>query len=125
MARRISLKRSLWLGLLVATLLAAAYTLYLDFRVRDEFEGRRFALPARIYARPLELHAGLRIAQIDVARELQEAGYREGVREGESGWFMRDDTWLEIAVRPFVFWDGPQAAKRVRVAFDGGTVRAV
>src|SRR5712691_7091480 len=110
---------------LTLALLAAGFTLYLDIRVRSEFEGRRFALPARIYARPLELHAGLRIAQIDVARELQEDGYREGVREGESGWFARDDTWLEVAVRPFVFWDGPQGPKRVRVAFDGGTVRAV
>ena len=117
--------RYLRFALLTAALLAAGFTLYLDFRVRSEFEGRRFALPARIYARPLELHAGLRIAQIDVTRELQEAGYREGAREGESGWFMRDNDWLEVAVRPFVFWDGPQGPKRVRVAFDGGAVKAV
>src|SRR5438445_4296132 len=106
-------------------LLVCGFTLYLGFRWRREFEGRRFALPARIYARPLELHAGLRIAQIDVVRELQEAGYREGAREGESGWFLRDNDWLEVAVRPFVFWDGPQGPKRVRVAFDGGAVKAV
>ena len=93
--------------------------------MRNEFEGRRFALPARIYARPLELHAGLRIAQADVVDELREAGYREGAREGESGWFARDGDGLEIAVRPFVFWDGPQPAKRIRVAFDGGKVAAV
>ena len=61
MARSFRFKRLLWYGLLLALLAGAAYTLYLDFRVRDEFEGRRFALPARIYARPLELHVGLRI----------------------------------------------------------------
>src|SRR5256712_7475798 len=125
MFNRAKFWRTLRFAFLTAALLMAGFTLYLDFRVRSEFEGRRFALPARIYARPLELHAGLRIAQIDVTRELQEAGYREGVREGESGWFMRDDTWFEIAGRPFVFCDGPQAAKRVRVAFDGGAVKAV
>src|SRR3989442_199594 len=85
----------------------------------------RFALPARIYARPLELHAGLRIAQIDVVRELQEAGYGQGPREGDPGWFANDNDWLEVAVRPFVFWDGLQPAKRVRVAFEGGAVKAV
>ena len=37
---------------LAVALLAASFTLYLDYRVRSEFEGRRFALPARIYARP-------------------------------------------------------------------------
>src|SRR5256885_2896000 len=110
---------------LTVALLAAGFTLYLDFRVRSEFEGRRFALPARIYARPLELHAGLRIAQIDVVRELEEAGYGQGPREGDSGWFANDNDWLEVAVRPFVFWDGLQPAKRVRVAFEGGVVKAV
>jgi penicillin-binding protein 1B len=117
--------RTLRLALLTLALIVAGFTLYLDIRVRSEFEGRRFALPARIYARPLELHAGLRIPQADVVRELREAGYREELREGESGWFARDGDWLEIAERPFVFWDGPQAAKRVRVAFDDKTVRTV
>jgi len=110
---------------LTLALLAAGFAFYLDFRVRSEFEGRRFALPARIYARPLELHAGLHIGQGDVVRELQEVGYRAEMHEGESGWFMRDDAWLEIAVRPFVFWDGTQPAKRIRVVFDGKTVKAV
>src|SRR2546421_2882093 len=110
---------------LTVALLAAGFTLYLDLRVRSEFEGRRFALPARIYARPLELHAGLHIAQIDVVRELQEAGYGQGPREGDSGWFANDNDWLEVAVRPFVFWDGLQPAMRVRVVFEGGAVKAV
>jgi len=122
--------RYLRYAFLTAALLAASFTLYLDIRVRSEFEGRRFALPARIYARPLELHAGLRIGQADVVDELREAGYREEAREGEPGWFVRlgagdGSGGLDIAVRPFVFWDGPQPAKRIRVAFDGGTVAAV
>ena len=117
--------RYLRYAFLTLALLAAGFTLYLDFRVRSEFEGRRFALPARIYARPLELHAGLRIAQADVVHELREAGYREVPSESEPGWFMRDNDWLEIALRGFVFWDGIQSAKRVRVAFEGGAVRAL
>ena len=112
---------------LVVVLAAAGFTLYLDFRVRSEFEGRRFALPARIFARPLELHAGLRIAQADVTDELREAGYREGAREGagEYGWFAHNSADLEIALRPFVFWDGPQPALRIRVSFEGGAVSGV
>jgi len=117
--------RFLRFAFLSLALVAAGFTLYLDIRVRSEFEGRRFALPARIYARPLELHAGLRIQPADVVRELQEAGYREEPREGESGWFARNADGLEIAVRPFQFWDGAQAAKRIRVAFYGGTVTNV
>src|SRR5262249_23222580 len=110
---------------LTLALLAASFTLYLDFRVRSEFEGRRFALPARIYARPLELHAGLRITQGDVIDELRDNGYNEGIREGDTGWFVRDGSWLEVAVRPFRFWDGPQGPMRVRVDFDSNAVAKV
>src|SRR2546421_4283925 len=113
-----------WASLALA-FAASVFTLYLDSRVRSEFEGRRFALPARIYARPLELHVGLRIAQADVEQELRDLGYPDVAREGESGWFARSGNELEIALRPFVFWDGPQPAKRLRAAFDGGAVTAL
>src|SRR5574341_2243329 len=85
-------------SLLSVALLAAGFTLYLDIRVRSEFEGRRFALPARIYARPLELHAGLRVPQADVVAELRSLGYRE-VSYGEYGWFLQSDNRLEITLR--------------------------
>ena len=108
---------------LLATVLAAAsFTLYLDFRVRHEFEGRRFALPARIFARPLELHVGLRIPLADVVDELRQLGYRDVARPGESGWYLREEGRLEIALRPFVFWDGAQPPRAVSVGFEGGKV---
>src|SRR5688572_15549422 len=122
MTRRARLVR---LTLLAATLLLAGYTLYLDFRVRSEFEGRRFSLPARIYARPLELHAGLRMPQAALEDELRQLGYRQAPADGESGWFARGSDTLEIALRPFVFWDGPQPAQRVRVSFEGAAVSSL
>ena len=85
MPRRSRLWKYLRYTLLAVALAAAGFTLYLDIRVRSEFEGRRFALPARIYARPLELHAGLRIGQADVEDELRSLGYREAPPEGEAG----------------------------------------
>src|SRR6266404_1194487 len=115
-----------WFGLaiLIALLAVSAFALYLDLRVKSEFEGRRFALPARIYARPLELHLGLRIAPGDVEDELTGLGYAYGPREAP-GWYVRADNALDISVRPFLFADGPQPARRVRVTFDGGTVSAL
>jgi penicillin-binding protein 1B len=120
MSRRKKIVRFVGIGFLTLLLAGSIFTLYLDHRVRNEFEGRRFALPARIYARPLELHAGLRLAQPDLEDELRELGYRDTRSEAEAGWFARDGDRLEIALRPFVFWDGAQPAKRVRLAFDGG-----
>jgi penicillin-binding protein 1B len=114
--------RYLRFALLAVVLAAAGFAFHLDVRVRSEFEGRRFALPARIYARPLELHVGMRIPAADIEQELRELGYREVAAETESGWFLRKGDELEIALRPFMFWDGPQPAKRVRVVFDGASV---
>ena len=75
MLRRRKFWRYVRFALLATVLAAAGFTLYLDIRVRSEFEGRRFALPARIFARPLELHAGLRLPQAAVEDELRQLGY--------------------------------------------------
>ena len=32
--------------------------IYLDVQVKSKFEGKRWALPAKVYARPLELYPG-------------------------------------------------------------------
>ena len=52
------LRRWLLLSLVAALLGGALYVVYLDQVVRMRFEGRRWSLPARVYARPLELYAG-------------------------------------------------------------------
>src|SRR3970040_3172300 len=62
---------------LVLLLLLSGFTLSLDFRVRDAFEGRRFALPARLYARPLELFPGLKLTPEALVRELVRLDYKE------------------------------------------------
>src|SRR5437764_11407140 len=125
MARRARILRYFSYALLALAVALIAFALHLDVRVRNEFEGRRFALPARIYARPLELHAGLRITQADVEDELRELGYRNPGEDGESGWYRKSGSELDIAVRAFVYWDGAEPARRVHAVFDGARVAAV
>src|ERR1041384_202983 len=129
MWQRKKILRVAGLASLGLVLIASAFTLYLDHRVRTEFEGRRFALPARIYARPLELHAGLRLALPDLGDERRELGYKplienpDPTREAGGGWYVRSGERLDVGLRAFMFWDGPQPARQVRLAFDGGTRR--
>src|SRR5882672_7860670 len=118
MARRGRILRYFSYALLLAVAALGAFALHLDVRVRNEFEGRRFALP-------LELHAGLRIPQADVEDELRDLGYRDVPRDDQAGWFQRRGSELEIAVRPFIFWDGAQPARRLRVAFNEGRVASL
>src|SRR3954469_11638766 len=124
MSQRARILKYFRMALALGVLALAGFTLYLDMRVRSEFEGRRFALPARIYARPLEVHVGLHVARDDVEDELRELGYATAPRDAP-GWYVRGENQLEIAIRPFTFWDGAQPARRVRVVFDGGTVTSL
>ena len=112
------LTRKNWRLAGLALLLAlAGFILYLDFRVRDAFEGRRFALPARLYARPLELFPGLKLAPAALAAELSRLGYKDTLQGDEPGRFERRGNSFEIATRPFVFWDGAQPALRLSLDF--------
>jgi penicillin-binding protein 1B len=123
--RRIPLRRFLRLTLLVLLLLAALFALYLDWRVTDEFEGRRWALPARVYARPLELFPGARLSAAQLAQELRLLGYQEGLAGDEPGRFERGGERFDLVTRPFAFWDGAQPALALHLEFRGGQLDAL
>jgi penicillin-binding protein 1B len=114
--------RLIFLALLLGV---AAYALILDFRVRDQFEGRRFALPARVYASALELFPGQRLRPEEFAAELRRLGYQDGLREDEPGRFERRGDEFDIVIRPFAFWDGAQAAWPLRLTFRDGRVQGL
>jgi penicillin-binding protein 1B len=110
---------------LVGLLLLKLFTQYQDFQVRHAFEGRRFALPARLYARPLELLPGLKLGPEALLAELARLDYREASTGDEPGRYARHGERVELTVRPFTFWDGAQPARTLEVRFRGGEVREV
>jgi len=81
--------RSLWkLGLLLTGVLSgllAPWILYLNYQVTTEFEGRKWDLPSRVYARSLELYPGSALPITDLEMELAASGYRAAIRLLESG----------------------------------------
>ena len=75
MARLRWKSRSVWRGVLAVAgalvLIFLVYGLYLDHVVTSKFEGRRWTLPAQVYAAPLELYAGLPLSNVQIEHELQ------------------------------------------------------
>jgi penicillin-binding protein 1B len=110
---------------LLLTLGLAVFALYLDAEVRTQFEGKRFALPARVYARALELYPGARLAPDELARELVALGYGEGLNGGESGRFARNGDEFDLVTRAFTFWDGPQPAQALHLVFRDGRLESL
>ena len=107
------------LGLLAA--LFTAYVVYLDVTIREQFEGKRWALPARVYASPLELYPGRTLTPAQLAQELSELNYQHGAL-AQPGSYVREPDRIELHTRGFVFWDGPQPPLRLRVRFEDGRI---
>jgi penicillin-binding protein 1B len=113
------------LRLALAGLLAAAgYVVFLDHVVRSRFEGTRWALPAHVYARPLELYPGLDLSDGQFEEELQGLGYRQGGLD-RPGSYLRQGPRIEVHSRAFAFWDGSQPPRRFAVSFSDGAVADV
>jgi len=111
---RVKRKKLLWSGvaLLLGVTLAAGtlWYLYLDHLVSRQFEGRRWTLPAHVFASPLELYAGLALSEADVEHELQRLQYRRVERLERPGTYRRQGTRLDVALRPAVFADESRPA---------------
>ncbi len=110
-------RRWLWLALATAAFSFAVYVVYLDFSVRTQFEGSRWALPARVYARALELYPDQHLNADQFAEELQLLGYRSVSRPHDPGTYTRIDTSFVIKTRDFIFWDGVETSRSVRLEF--------
>ena len=127
-------KRRPWLRRLAAVagvagvagaVVLAGYAAWLDFRIRDEFEGKRWAVPARLFARPLELAPGARLTADAIQAELELAGYRRVRSAFRPASFEREGGRLRLVTRAFRFPDGAVPPRRVSVSVSGGRVAAV
>jgi penicillin-binding protein 1B len=119
--RRIFRPRVLLPLVVVAAAVFSLYVLYLDVTIRTKFEGKRWALPARVYATPLELYPGKKLSVVQFSEELVSLGYRLGTNQ-EPGYYARGRDSIDVVSRPFVFWDGPQPSQQLRVTFQGNVV---
>jgi len=103
----------------------AVYVAYLDHTVRELFEGKRWALPARIYASPVELYEGLAMDAGRLETILTELKYRSDPDLSTSGSYVRLGGEITLNTREFKFSDKSEPARHVRVVFAGGAIEAI
>lgn len=111
--------------LLASGLALGVYSLKLDKEVRAKFEGKRWAIPAKVYGRPLELYAGAPLAMKDVQAELDILHYRALAGTPGPGTFQVKGNELFIHTRGFGFSDGMESAQVLRLRFRGGQLEDV
>lgn len=117
--------RSVFALLVILGLGLGGYSLYLGKQVRVAFEGKRWAVPARVYARPLELYEGALLSPQQLEWELGLLGYRQVQQVQAPGQWARSGTRYQIANRPFRFWDGEQTKPLLQLQLAAGSVVAL
>ncbi len=122
---RRGIRRVLGLAVLFLLLATVLYTIWLDQLVRSKFEGKRWALPARVYAQPLELFAGAEIDPERMLRELELLGYRRASHPDQPGAYSYYRNRLLIRSRSFEFWDGPEPGRYLELKFAGGRLAGI
>ena len=107
------------LGLLVP------WTAYLNYQVTTEFEGRKWDLPSRVYARALDLYPGLPITLKDLELELSIARYLRKTNADRPGLYSVSGNTVEIYRRSFRFHDGVEDALHFSLQLQSGKVGSV
>ena len=124
-----SLKRSLlrygFLGTLLFGVALVGYLVYLDRTITKTFEGRRWSVPAVIYAQPLELFPGANLSLSEVTRELGRLGYQASPNLQAPGTYKRTGTRLSVHLRAFRFLERPRASQKIDLSFDSGVISDV
>ncbi len=103
--------------LLLPILLIGLWVLQLDHQITTQFEGRRWTLPAKVYAQPLELYAGQPLSSDELQTELQRLGYQSVPQVTHPGSFQRLSDRINLVARPFRFMDENRAEQVLTVAF--------
>jgi len=115
---------ALLLALLLITIFLASRSMArLDARIQEVFDGPKWSIPARVYARPLELYEGLAVDQKVVTEELQRLGYKNTTSSQiRPGQFANQGSGLNLHTRGFKFADGFEAPRPLSISFAGNRI---
>ncbi len=111
--------------LLLFSLAGVVYLVYLDQSIKTKFDGNRWAIPARIYARALELYPGAPVSQKQFQAELQLLGYRKVASSKKSGTWSLNGNRIVVRTRDFDFWDGRSHGKYLDLRFSANGLASI
>jgi penicillin-binding protein 1B len=121
--QRRSWRRLLTVCVLAIIAIGALWIVYLDRIVTHQFEGRRWTLPAQVYAEPVELYAGRRFTIDELETELRRLGYARVDRPSRAGTYRRNGNRLDVASRAARFWDERRPEQAISIVADSREIQ--
>lgn len=118
------------LGITVAVLVIGIvalgfYVAHLDRVVTQQFEGRRWTLPAQVFAAPLELYPGVPLSAVDIEQELQRLRYRKVDQLSRSGTYHKRGARIDVALRAARFADETRPSQVLAITTEGRTITSI
>ena len=110
---------------MLGVLFVAGYLIHLDRTIIETFEGRRWSVPALVYAQPLELFPGAAISLKDMVQELERVGYRQTANARAPGEFKRADNTLTLYARAFRFMERNRSSQLLDLQFADNRINAI
>ena len=110
------------MSFVTALVFIGGYFLYVDRIVTDTFEGRRWSIPAEVFAQPLSLYAGLSISPSELVSELERLGYQSSNDLPAKGKYRIQTKKIDIYLRDFAFIEGFREGVIVSAFFDEGKI---
>jgi len=117
-------RRLVYGALLVFVTAGSLYIAWLDHLIATQFEGRRWNVPTRVYARPFELRPGLPLPAAVIERELKRHGYRAGGGR-QPGSYRKKGSRFEVMLREARFADRLREAQPLAIVADAQAISAL
>ena len=110
---------------IAAFVLLSIYLIRLDNVVRDKFEGQRWDIPAKVFARPLEIFMNAPLSQADVQQELKLLGYKQSDSYVQPGSYVVTNNTLFIHTRGFDFGNRLEPEQILKISFAANHISEV
>lgn len=118
------LKITILMVVSMSLLAAAIGLLWLDYQVTSRFDGNRWAVPAKVFAAPVELYPRSPITAKALAETLLQLGYVVGDAK-TPGSFKRRGSVIDVHVRGFRFSDEDQPPKKLRIRANDQGIQSI
>lgn len=110
------------IGMFVAM---SVYLIRIDNIVRTKFEGQRWDIPAKVFARPLEIYTNAPINQQDLSQELKMLGYKNTESYAKTGSYVVSGNEMYVHTRGFDFGDSVEPEQVLKIAFNENAIADV
>lgn len=101
------------------------YIIRLDTVIRHKFEGQRWDIPAKVFARPLEIYTNAPITQQNMTQELGLLGYKNSENYTKSGTYVTQGNSMYVHTRGFDFGDSSEPEQVLELTFANDQVTDV